>query len=72
MVDDKSDDSGPQGDLDRPKRAPPTLDLANVTIGATGEQQLHLHNPGAVSISIDSRPLTVCRVCSTSYGHRNC
>jgi hypothetical protein len=27
MVDDKSDDSGPQADLDRPKRAPPTLDL---------------------------------------------
>jgi hypothetical protein len=32
MVDDKPDDSGPQADLDRPKRAPPTLDLAAVEI----------------------------------------
>lgn len=32
MVDDKSDDIGPQGDLDRPKRAPPTLDLDAIEI----------------------------------------
>src|SRR6195952_459699 len=32
MVDDKSDDSGPQADLDRPKRAPPTLDLDAIEI----------------------------------------
>jgi hypothetical protein len=32
MVDDKSDDSGLQADLDRPKRAPPTLDLDAIEI----------------------------------------
>jgi hypothetical protein len=32
MVDDKPDDSGPQADLDRPKRAPPTLDLDAIEI----------------------------------------
>jgi hypothetical protein len=32
MVDDKSDDSGPQADLDRPKRAAPTLDLDAIEI----------------------------------------
>src|ERR1700712_2054606 len=32
MVDEKSDDSGPQADLDRPKRAPPTLDLDAIEI----------------------------------------
>jgi hypothetical protein len=32
MVDDKSDEIGPQGDLDRPKRAPPTLDLDAIEI----------------------------------------
>jgi hypothetical protein len=32
MVDDKSDDIGPQADLDRPKRAPPTLDLDAIEI----------------------------------------
>jgi hypothetical protein len=32
MVDDKSDDSAPQADLDRPKRAPPTLDLDAIEI----------------------------------------
>ena len=32
MVDEKSDDSGPQVDLDRPKRAPPTLDLDAIEI----------------------------------------
>ena len=32
MVDDKPDDSGPQPDLDRPKRAPPTLDLDAIEI----------------------------------------
>ncbi|MHB8267318.1 COG4223 family protein [Bradyrhizobium sp.] len=32
MVDDKSDDSGPQAGLDRPKRAPPTLDLDAIEI----------------------------------------
>jgi hypothetical protein len=32
MVDDKPDDSGLQADLDRPKRAPPTLDLDAIEI----------------------------------------
>jgi hypothetical protein len=32
MVDDKSDDNGPQADLDRPKRAAPTLDLDAIEI----------------------------------------
>src|SRR5882757_4401056 len=32
MVDDKSDDRGLQADLDRPKRAPPTLDLDAIEI----------------------------------------
>jgi hypothetical protein len=32
MVDDKSDDSVPQAELDRPKRAPPTLDLDAIEI----------------------------------------
>jgi hypothetical protein len=32
MVDDKSDDTGPQASLDRPKRAPPTLDLDVIEI----------------------------------------
>ena len=32
MADDKSDDSGLQADLDRPKRAPPTLDLEAIEI----------------------------------------
>jgi hypothetical protein len=32
MVDDKPDDIGPQADLDRPKRAPPTLDLDAIEI----------------------------------------
>jgi hypothetical protein len=32
MVDDKPDDNSPQADLDRPKRAPPTLDLAAIEI----------------------------------------
>jgi hypothetical protein len=32
MVDDKPDDTGPQADLDRPKRAPPTLDLDAIEI----------------------------------------
>src|SRR4051794_6508139 len=32
MVDDKSDDIGPQPDLDRPKRAAPTLDLDAIEI----------------------------------------
>jgi hypothetical protein len=32
MVDDKPDDSGPQADLGRPKRAPPTLDLDAIEI----------------------------------------
>jgi hypothetical protein len=32
MVDDKPDDVGPQADLDRPKRAPPTLDLDAIEI----------------------------------------
>jgi hypothetical protein len=32
MVDDKPDDSGPQADSDRPKRAPPTLDLEAIEI----------------------------------------
>jgi hypothetical protein len=32
MVDDKPDDIAPQGDMDRPKRAPPTLDLDAIEI----------------------------------------
>ncbi|HEV7406892.1 MAG TPA: hypothetical protein VGO01_00265 [Bradyrhizobium sp.] len=32
MVDDKPGESGPQADLDRPKRAPPTLDLDAIEI----------------------------------------
>jgi hypothetical protein len=32
MVDDKPDDIGPQADLNRPKRAPPTLDLDAIEI----------------------------------------
>jgi hypothetical protein len=32
MVDDKSDDVGPEADLNRPKRAPPTLDLDAIEI----------------------------------------
>jgi hypothetical protein len=32
MVDDKPDENGPQADLDRPKRAPPTLDLDAIEI----------------------------------------
>jgi hypothetical protein len=32
MVDDKSDDTGPQASLERPKRAPPTLDLDAIEI----------------------------------------
>jgi hypothetical protein len=38
MVDDKPDDSGPQADLDRPKRAPPTLDLAAIEISDETQQ----------------------------------
>src|SRR5438270_5543743 len=32
MVDDKADEMGPQADLDRPKRAAPTLDLDAIEI----------------------------------------
>jgi hypothetical protein len=38
MVDDKSDDSGPQAGLDRPKRAPPTLDLDAIEISDETQQ----------------------------------
>jgi hypothetical protein len=38
MVDDKPDDSGPQADLDRPKRAPPTLDLNAIEISDETQQ----------------------------------
>jgi hypothetical protein len=38
MVDDKPDDSGPQADLDRPKRAPPTLDLDAIEISDETQQ----------------------------------
>jgi hypothetical protein len=38
MVDDKPDDSGPQPDLDRPKRAPPTLDLDAIEISDETQQ----------------------------------
>jgi hypothetical protein len=38
MVDDKSDDSGPQAGLDRPKRAPPTLDLEAIEISDETQQ----------------------------------
>src|SRR5882724_4309124 len=38
MVDDKSDESGPQADLDRPKRAPPTLDLDAIEISDETQQ----------------------------------
>jgi len=38
MVDDKLDDSGPQADLDRPKRAPPTLDLDAIEISDETQQ----------------------------------
>ena len=38
MVDDKSDDSGPQADLDRPKRAAPTLDLDAIEISDETQQ----------------------------------
>jgi hypothetical protein len=38
MVDDKSDASGPQPDLDRPKRAAPTLDLDAIEISDETQQ----------------------------------
>jgi hypothetical protein len=38
MVDDKPDDTGPQVDLDRPKRAPPTLDLDAIEISDETQQ----------------------------------
>ena len=38
MVDDKSDDSSPQAGLDRPKRAPPTLDLDAIEISDETQQ----------------------------------
>jgi hypothetical protein len=38
MVDDKSDDTGPQAGLDRPKRAPPTLDLDAIEISDETQQ----------------------------------
>jgi hypothetical protein len=38
MVDDKPDDSGPQADLGRPKRAPPTLDLDAIEISDETQQ----------------------------------
>jgi hypothetical protein len=38
MVDDKPDDTGPQADLDRPKRAPPTLDLDAIEISDETQQ----------------------------------
>ena len=38
MVDDKSDDSGSQAGLDRPKRAPPTLDLDAIEISDETQQ----------------------------------
>jgi hypothetical protein len=38
MVDDKPDDIGPQPDLDRPKRAPPTLDLDAIEISDETQQ----------------------------------
>src|SRR5882724_11697240 len=38
MVDDKSDDSDPQAGLDRPKRAPPTLDLDAIEISDETQQ----------------------------------
>jgi hypothetical protein len=38
MVDDKSDDSGLQAGLDRPKRAPPTLDLDAIEISDETQQ----------------------------------
>ena len=38
MVDDKPDDRGPQADLDRPKRAPPTLDLDAIEISDETQQ----------------------------------
>jgi hypothetical protein len=38
MVDDKSDDSGPQAGLERPKRAPPTLDLEAIEISDETQQ----------------------------------
>ena len=38
MVDDKSDDTGPQAGLERPKRAPPTLDLDAIEISDETQQ----------------------------------
>jgi hypothetical protein len=38
MVDDKPDDTGPQADLDRPKRAAPTLDLDAIEISDETQQ----------------------------------
>jgi hypothetical protein len=38
MVDDKSDDSGPQANLDRPKRVPPTLDLDAIEVSDETQQ----------------------------------
>jgi hypothetical protein len=38
MVDDKPDDTGPQADLGRPKRAPPTLDLDAIEISDETQQ----------------------------------
>jgi hypothetical protein len=38
MVDDKSDDTGPQASLERPKRAPPTLDLDAIEISDETQQ----------------------------------
>src|SRR5882757_3829900 len=38
MVDDKSDESGPQADFDRPKRAAPTLDLNAIEISDETQQ----------------------------------
>jgi hypothetical protein len=38
MVDDKSDDTGPQADFDRPKRAAPTLDLNAIEISDETQQ----------------------------------
>jgi hypothetical protein len=56
MVDDKPDDIGPQADLDRPKRAPPTLDLDAIEI-SDETQHAEAGNAGEKPAQTRSWPL---------------
>jgi hypothetical protein len=56
MVDDKPEDPGPQADLNRPKRAPPTLDLDAIEI-SDETRQPDTANAGETPGPARSRPL---------------